>query len=468
MERDYDVLIVGGGTAGATLAILLAKAGVKVGIIDRRKREDIGNKICGDAVASHHFTAINMDKPRGKYVLYNVRGLKIFPHDMNYYLIIYSREGGYIVDRHRYGQYLINEAEKYGTTIITEVNVIAPIIKENYVIGIKGIKSGGGEVKYYGKVIVDASGYQATLVMRLPDEWGWEKKIDIRDKIIGYREIIELGRPFDDNGYLWIHYTDRYAPGGYVWIFPHSNDGYIANVGNGLQAGMGYPKPWILLSLYKRDNVVTKHYFENSKILNSGQWPIPSRRPRGMLVGNGFLAIGDAAIQIDPATAEGIGYGLYGAYIASKHIINALENRDVSMGSLWGYAYEYMTSKYGINQARFDVFRYLLQASGDDAKIFAIKHNILGSEEMSKAKDGDISIDPLSKGIKVLKSLFYGKLNVIKTLDYTIKMMRIVAEHYKNYPEKPDKYSVWKKRELALFEEIKNVLKPYKPPYFTS
>ncbi len=47
---DFDVIIVGGGPAGVSSAISIAKNGFKVVIIDKKKINDIGEKTCGDAI----------------------------------------------------------------------------------------------------------------------------------------------------------------------------------------------------------------------------------------------------------------------------------------------------------------------------------------------------------------------------------------------------------------------------------
>ena len=51
---DYDVIIAGAGTGGATTAYTLAKRGHSVLLIDRKERDNIGNKTCGDALGNHH------------------------------------------------------------------------------------------------------------------------------------------------------------------------------------------------------------------------------------------------------------------------------------------------------------------------------------------------------------------------------------------------------------------------------
>ncbi len=51
---DYDVIVAGAGTAGSITALTIAKKGHTVLLIDRKWKEKIGDKTCGDALASHH------------------------------------------------------------------------------------------------------------------------------------------------------------------------------------------------------------------------------------------------------------------------------------------------------------------------------------------------------------------------------------------------------------------------------
>ncbi len=55
---DYDVIIAGAGTGGATTAYTLAKRGHSVLLIDRKERDGIGEKTCGDALGSHHINEL--------------------------------------------------------------------------------------------------------------------------------------------------------------------------------------------------------------------------------------------------------------------------------------------------------------------------------------------------------------------------------------------------------------------------
>ena len=459
---DYDVVIAGAGTAGSTLAYLLAEKGFRIALVDRKDRDKIGDKVCGDAIAAHHFTATNIQKPSRDVVRIWVRGIKVYPKDMSYYLLIETVDGGYVVDRHKYGQEILNRALEKGVELYDNINVNNLIIEDDYAKGIIGVDRNTKEIiKIYGKIVVDATGYSAILINKTPASWGIEKSIDGRDIIIAYREIVEVKKPIWDLENLHLHFISMYSPTGYIWLFPWSKDGLMLNIGNGVIARHGIIKPQILLDRYSSE--VFPGLLKDRKVIKRGAWNIPNRRPRDVFVGNGFIAVGDSAIMIDPATAEGIGYGLYGAYIASKYLVEALESKDYSQDMLWRYQYAYMVSPYGVRQARLDVFKYFLQAYSDEDYQFVIKHKILTSKDMVRARNEDDFLNTFDKATRALKATLYGRYKLIKDLKYTIDQMKVVKNLYQNYPIKRNNVKKWSLRVRHIFSEISKRFPPYIP-----
>ena len=62
----FDVIIIGAGSGGCLAAKTVAEAGYKVCLIDRKKEQDIGDKVCGDAIGKHHFDTIGLAHPSGE------------------------------------------------------------------------------------------------------------------------------------------------------------------------------------------------------------------------------------------------------------------------------------------------------------------------------------------------------------------------------------------------------------------
>jgi flavin-dependent dehydrogenase len=58
--EKYDAIVVGAGTAGCLAAKTMAEKGLKVCIVEKKKREEIGEKICGDALGEHHLKFLGL------------------------------------------------------------------------------------------------------------------------------------------------------------------------------------------------------------------------------------------------------------------------------------------------------------------------------------------------------------------------------------------------------------------------
>jgi len=463
MDREYDVIVAGAGTAGMATAYLIAKKGYSVALIDRRHKEDIGDKICGDAIAGHHFSATGLPHPTDKVVRSYIKGIKVYPRDMRYSISVETREGGYVVDRHGWGQELLSYALEAGVDLYSSTIIQDLLLEDGFAKGVVVRQRGGGEpYKIWSKITVDATGYSSILIRKAPSKWGIEKDIHDRDVINAYREVVRIKRRFEEVDYVHLQFISEYAPTGYVWLFPWDREGYMLNIGNGVMPHRDIPKPHILMQRYIDEFL--PQLLREREIIKKGTWNIPNRRPRHVFVGDGFVAVGDSAIMIDPATAEGIGYGLYGAYLLSRYIPEALEAGDYSREMLWRYQHAYMTSPYGVRQARLDVFRHLMQAYSDLEYEFVIKHGILKSEEVSRARDEDDIISLYDKLVKVLKAVAHGKMSVIKDLDYTLKVMKLVKRHYLSYPESPEGIQVWSRKTDEIFSMLRARFPPYIPP----
>src|SRR3970282_2235703 len=118
MDRETDVLIVGGGPAGVLSAYTAAKLGKKVIMADAKTLEEIGNKTCGDAldlkVSKCLKDMIGIEMPHGKEVSDIVEFLVIQTPSAE----VPIQGDGFVVDRHIYGQRLLKMAIDAGVEIL--------------------------------------------------------------------------------------------------------------------------------------------------------------------------------------------------------------------------------------------------------------------------------------------------------------------------------------------------------------
>ncbi|MFQ5999978.1 MAG: geranylgeranyl reductase family protein, partial [Candidatus Bathyarchaeia archaeon] len=323
--KKFDVVVVGAGTGGCLAAKTVAEAGFDVCLIDRKREQDIGDKVCGDAIGKHHFDTLGLEYPTGKELERKVVGVKIYSPNMEIAIDV-KGEGlhGYMINRRLFGQRLLKRAIKAGATLLESTQAVEPIIKDHFVTGVlaRNVET-GDRVSLFGQVVVDASGFSAVLQKKLPPEIGVDANVSREDVAICYREIREVKEQIAEPDFCEIYLNQKLAPGGYFWIFPEG--GTKVNVGLGVAMSKDFPNP--KNRLY--NNVLSMPFFKGSSILSGGGGHVPTRRPIDCMVGNGILIVGDAACQVNPIHGGGMGPSMMGGAIAGETIIEALETGNV-------------------------------------------------------------------------------------------------------------------------------------------
>jgi geranylgeranyl reductase family protein len=438
------MVVVGAGTGGCLAAKTVAEAGFEVCLIDRKKEEDVGDKVCGNAIGKHHFDDLGLDYPTGKELERKIVGAKLYSPDME---TDFNVEGeGFIVNRLHFGQRLLRSAVDAGSTILESTQAVEPIIKNGFVTGVlaKDLET-GSKVTILGQAVVDASGFSAVLRKKLPLEIGIDATVVKEDVVVCYREIRELKEHVDEPDYCKIYLSQKWAPGGYSWFFPES--GKNVNVGVGVTMFSDFPNP--KNQLY--DNMLSMPSFKGSSVVKAGTWYDPTRRPLDCMTGNGILIVGDAACQANPIHGGGIGPSMMGGSTAGKTIIEAMGREDLSREGLWSYNIRYMKS-YGARQAGLDIFRLFLHRIDDDDLNYGMRHRLITEEDLLKAEmGGDIRINVTEATRRIFRGL--GKLSLLKNLRDAANLLKKVRDHYKKYPISPQGFDEWKRKARDLIEE---------------
>ncbi len=449
--KKFDVIVVGAGTGGCLAAKTVAEAGLNVCMIDRKNEQDIGDKVCGDAIGKHHFDNIGIAHPSGAELDQKIEGLKVYSPDRETVVNV-KGEGihGYLVNRQLFGQRLVKDAKDAGATLIDSTVVTEPVMKDGYVVGVlaKDLKT-GNKLSLSAKVVVDASGHSAVLRKKLPPELGIETEIKNEDVEVCYREIREVKEPIADFGFCKIYLDLQRVPGGYYWIFPKSST--TVNVGLGVAMTEGFPNP---KDLYN-ELILSMPLFKGSRALTGGGGLVPTRRPISPMVGNGVIIIGDAACQVNPIHGGGIGSSMMGGVKAAEFIIKALENGDVSREALWPYTGVFM-KLYGAKQAGLDIFRMLLQRLTNKEMNYGMRHHLITDDDLLKTSMGeDMNLNITEKTSRLFKGL--GSLSLIKKLNATAKIMKEIKALYRNYPSSPEGLQEWEKKVQLLVDKAKKM-----------
>jgi digeranylgeranylglycerophospholipid reductase len=446
----FDVIVVGAGTAGCLAAKTTAEAGLKVCLVENKRREEIGEKICGDALGEHHLKTVGLEAPQSGELEKRIEGIRIYSPDLQTTFTIADEDfKGYLLNRHAFGQWVLRKALDGGATFLDSTRCSGPIIAKGFVSGVlaKDLKTGKND-RLEGKVIVDASGFMAVVRRKLPESMNVETEVANEDVEACYREIRQLKQEVEESRYCEIYLNQKASPGGYTWIFPKT--GARVNAGMGICMRGKFPNP--KTQFY--EHVLTRPLFEGSLLLNSGAWYDPTRRPLDNMVGNGVMILGDAACLVNPIHGGGIGPSMLSGFLAGKTILAALEAGSVSQEVLWPYNRRYI-ELYGAKQAGLDVFRLFLLSCRDEDLNYGMNYQLLTEEDVLKAGMGDdfhLNISQTAK--RVFKGL--RNLRFLNRLRVTVNLMRQVKTHYKNYPENPESFQKWKTQTEHLFSEAKS------------
>jgi geranylgeranyl reductase family protein len=449
--EKFDALVVGAGTAGCLAAKTIAESGLKVCLVERKRKEEIGEKVCGDALGEHHLKTLGLEKPRSGELEKRIEGIRIFSPDQNtVFTIAHEDFVGYLLNRRLFGQWLLGKALDKGAALMDSTQFLEPVIEKGFVTGISVKNSKGKTAELKSKVVVDASGFNAVVRHKLPLEMSIEREVANEDVEACYREIRQLKQETENTKYCEIYLNQKVTPGGYTWIFPKG--GAKVNVGVGICMRGKFPNPKKQFCKH----ILTKPVFEGSLLLNGGAWFDPTRRPLDNMVGNGVVVVGDAACLVNPIHGGGIGPSMLSGYYAGQVIVEALEKGEPTQKALWPYNKMYMES-YGKKQASLDVFRMLLITSNDADLNYGMNCKLLTEDDVLKAGMGD---DFHLNITETAKRVFRGlkRVRFLNKLRLTVSMMRQVKAHYDTYPETPENFEKWRLQTVRLIEQAKTKL----------
>lgn len=451
LPKSYDVIVVGAGTGGSTAARFAAQYGLDVCLIDSKKKDKIGDKICGDGIGTQIFEFLNINPPIGKELACHIKGAKLYSPNLKKCIIMQDPKlAGYVVNRLEFGQRLLNEAIDAGVKQFLDNTMALDLLYENGTVnGIKVKLSNGEKTDLHSKIIIDASGFYSPLRRNI-ESLIIEKEISKKDSILCYREIVDFGPEnpkVNDPEYISIILDQEKAPGGYIWYFPKNE--HSVNIGLGVFMDFkGKVK-----ELYRKN--VFENFIKTSeyKIISSGGGVAPVRRPIWSCADNGIMFIGDAACQVSPLHGGGIDPSMRGGYYSAVSAKDAIESEDYSINALWNYNYNVMTT-FGAEFAALDLLRIILQNLSNEDLNFGLERDLLtGNEILEIASTGKVELSLFDLISKAIKGISQPKL--LLDLNYVRINMNKISNHYKKFPKIMEKFEEWKEKTQQIYEKIR-------------
>jgi geranylgeranyl reductase family protein len=325
-----DVIVVGAGPAGSSVAYYLAAAGLDVLVLE--KSQFPREKVCGDGLTPRAVKALaGMGVPmsesdgwlrnKGLRIIGGGSRIEVDWPDM-------SSFPGYGLVRTRldFDQILARHAEKAGARIIEGMNVTGPLLHERTgrIVGVTAHDTAdkdGPEREFRGRLVVAADGNSSRLSVSV----GLRKRDD-RPMGVAVRSYYTNPRHTDDYLEAWLDIWDGdvLLPG-YGWIFG-MGDG-TSNVGLGLlNTSVAFQNIdyRALLRRWLAAMPAEWGFTEENRTQPIRGAALPMGFNRTPHYTRGLLLAGDSGGMVNPMNGEGIAYALESGEMAARVIVQAL------------------------------------------------------------------------------------------------------------------------------------------------
>jgi geranylgeranyl reductase len=308
----YDVVVIGGGPAGATAASHIAQRGRSVLLLDRAGRI----KPCGGAIPPRLIR--DFDIPDDLLVARINAARMISPSDRAIDMPI---DGGFVgmVDREHFDEWLRARAAAHGA--VRRCGTFERLERDSDGTLLVHFSTKSDDAKaaepacVRARMLIGADGANSRVARAaLPD-------VPKPRFVFAYHEIVEMPRNADARYAATrcdVYYQGKLSPDFYAWVFPH---GETASIGVG-SAHKGFSLR-DAVAVLRRDSCL-----DGSRTIRREGAPIPLKPMRRWDNGRDVVLAGDAAGVVAPASGEGIYYAMVGGQLAAEAVDLALATSD--------------------------------------------------------------------------------------------------------------------------------------------
>lgn len=306
--ETFDVVVVGGGPAGATAATDLARAGRRVLLLDRAGRI----KPCGGAIPPRLIRDFGIPD---HLLVARIRSARmVAPSGRQVDMPVGEGFVG-MVDREHFDPWLRERARAAGAErrdgTFTRITREAPGLATVHV-----RDCAGAEIAVRARLVVGADGASSAVGRaEVPGHAAMRQ-------VFAYHEIVRRpdGAAADTEPTRCdVYYQGRLSPDFYAWIFPH---------GDTISVGTGSARKGFSLRGAVRTLLAESGLDRGGTVRREGA-PLPLKPLRRWDNGRDVLLTGDAAGIVAPASGEGIYYAMLGGRLAAEAAQAFLATGDV-------------------------------------------------------------------------------------------------------------------------------------------
>ena len=333
-HRQTDILVVGGGPAGLLAAKAAASAGIDTLLLEREEK-------IGFPVHTSGATAV--------YIMQRFKVPERFYHPIRYLRICSPNEAGVfdfpepvicVTDVPGFYNFLAEQAQSKGATILTGIEANEPISKNGFVVGCTATSKSSEQIDFSSKILIDASGYGATISRKAGMHPGFAR--------FGVGAEYELSAPKCRQDEMVIIVGSRFAPSGYGWLFPWGKKRVRLGVGILHPDSRADPREYLKTLL--EEAKAFDFDLTDSKIVEEHHGLVPSDGLAPNMVGNGIMTVGDAAGQASLVAGVGIHLSMLAGQLAGTTAAEAVRRGSWERQALMSYERKFRAT-YGRNLA---------------------------------------------------------------------------------------------------------------------
>ncbi|MGB2714179.1 MAG: NAD(P)/FAD-dependent oxidoreductase [Vicinamibacterales bacterium] len=358
ISPEYDVVVIGGGPAGATVSTVLAQHGCRVGLFERERfpRFHIGESLI----------------PETYWVL---KRLDMLPkmqrsHFVKKYSVQFVNASGKLsapfyfwdnkphecsqtwqVVRSEFDQLMLDNAREHGVNTFEGVHVVEILHEEERAVGVTIQPAGGSRREVRAKVVVDASG-QAALVQNRRGLRVWDPVLN-KGAIWTYWQGAYRDTGRDEGATMVLQTADRQ---GWFWYIPLHDDivsvGVVAPFDHLFKGRAGHEATY---NEEVEQCPAVKKRIGNARRA-TGYFATRDYSYRSTEVaGDGWVLVGDAFQFLDPLYSSGVLLALKSGELAADAIAEGLKNGDTTKAQLGGWGHDF---NQGVDRMRRLVCEY--------------------------------------------------------------------------------------------------------------
>jgi flavin-dependent dehydrogenase len=340
--NNYDVIVMGGGPAGSSVASILAREGRQVILFEKEvfPRHHIGESLMTDTYWTFRRMGLLEKLKESPFVrkysvqFANAAGKESRPF---YFFEAQHHESAvtWQVTRAKFDELLLNHAAEQGAVVHQGVLVKQVLFEGGRAVGVEVQMPDGSREKYFAKVVVDATGQMAML----SNKFRWRVRDPQLKKAVLYSYWKGVHREPDLNGGATLVLRTEHGSGGWFWYIPLEDD--ITSVGivadpDYLLKGRGQDLAKIYNEEIEKCQPCAKRVARGErvdKIYSILDYSYRSKHNAG----DGFIIIGDAYGFLDPIYSSGVLLALKMAELAADAIHDSFQHDDFSAARLGQY-----------------------------------------------------------------------------------------------------------------------------------